>query len=133
MLFVCLFVLSFGAAPTAYESSQVRGRIRAAAAGLHHSHSNTGSEPHLWPTLQRVAKPDTKPTERGQGSNPCILMEASLILTPLSHDGKSCDPYIFFFLELHPRHMEVPRLGVESELQLLAYATATATRDLSRV
>jgi len=27
--------------------------------------------------------------------------------------------------------MEVPRLGVESELQLLAYATATATRDLA--
>ena len=27
--------------------------------------------------------------------------------------------------------MEVPRLGVSSELQLLAYATATATRDLS--
>ena len=27
--------------------------------------------------------------------------------------------------------MEVPRLQVESELQLLAYATATALRDLS--
>ena len=27
--------------------------------------------------------------------------------------------------------MEVPRLGVESELQLLAYTTATAIRDLS--
>ena len=29
--------------------------------------------------------------------------------------------------------MEVPRPGVESELQLLAYATATATSDLSCV
>ena len=29
--------------------------------------------------------------------------------------------------------MEVPRLGVKPELQLLAYATATATRDLSLV
>ena len=29
--------------------------------------------------------------------------------------------------------MEVPRLGVESELQLLAYTTATATWDPSRV
>ena len=28
-------------------------------------------------------------------------------------------------------HMEVPRLGVESELQPPAYTTATATRDLS--
>ena len=29
--------------------------------------------------------------------------------------------------------MEVPRLGVEPELQLLAYATAIATLDTSRV
>ena len=29
--------------------------------------------------------------------------------------------------------MDVPRLGVESELQLLACTTATATQDLSRV
>ena len=29
--------------------------------------------------------------------------------------------------------MEVPKLGVESELQLLAYATATATQDPSGV
>jgi len=29
--------------------------------------------------------------------------------------------------------MEVPRLGVESELQLPAYATAIATQDPSRV
>ena len=33
----------------------------------------------------------------------------------------------------HLWHMEVPRLGVDWELQLPAYATATATRDLSRV
>ena len=29
--------------------------------------------------------------------------------------------------------MEIPRLGVESELQLPAYTIATATPDLSRV
>ena len=29
--------------------------------------------------------------------------------------------------------MEVPRLGVESEMQLLAYTTATATRDASGI
>ena len=29
--------------------------------------------------------------------------------------------------------MEVPRLGVRSELQLLAYATATAMQDLSYI
>ena len=33
----------------------------------------------------------------------------------------------------HPRHMEVPRLGVELELLLPAYTTATALWDLSCV
>ena len=37
------------------------------------------------------------------------------------------------FLGQHPQHMEVPRLGVESELQLLAYTTATATPDPSHI
>ena len=41
--------------------------------------------------------------------------------------------YLFIFLGPHPQHMEVPGLGVESELQLLAYATATAKRDSSHV
>uniref|UniRef100_A0A8D2BNR0 Heparan-alpha-glucosaminide N-acetyltransferase n=1 Tax=Sus scrofa TaxID=9823 RepID=A0A8D2BNR0_PIG len=39
--------LLFRATPATYGSSQARGQIRAAAAGLHHSHSNTGSEPDL--------------------------------------------------------------------------------------
>ena len=41
--------------------------------------------------------------------------------------------YLFCFLELHLWHMEVPRLGVESELQLPAYTTATAMRDASHI
>ena len=41
--------------------------------------------------------------------------------------------YIFVFLGLQPQHMEVPRLGVKSELQLLACATAIAIPDPSRV
>ena len=42
--------------------------------------------------------------------------------------------YFFFsFLGLHLQHMEVPGLGVEWELHLLAHATATATPDLSRL
>ena len=36
---------------------------------------------------------------------------------------------LFLLLEPHLWHMDVPRLGVESELQLLVYATATATQD----
>ena len=31
---------------------------------------------------------------------------------------------VFFFLGPHPWHVEVPRLGVESELQLPTYTTA---------
>ena len=52
-----LFVLLFMAMPSPYGSSQARDPITAAA-GLHHSHSNTGSEPHLRPTPQIVAMPD---------------------------------------------------------------------------
>ena len=33
--------------------------------------------------------------------------------------------FILVFLGPYLRHMEVPRLGVESELQLLVYTTAT--------
>ena len=41
--------------------------------------------------------------------------------------------FFFFFLGPHPQHMEIPGPGVESELQLLAYTTATATWDLSHI
>ena len=37
--------------------------------------------------------------------------------------------FFFLFLGLHLLHMEVPRLGVESELQMPAYTAATATTD----
>ena len=40
------------ATPAAYGSSSSRDWIGAAAAGLCHSHSNTRSEAHLWPTPQ---------------------------------------------------------------------------------
>ena len=41
--------------------------------------------------------------------------------------------FCLLFLGLHPQHMKVPRLGIESELQLLAYATATAMQDPSHI
>ena len=41
--------------------------------------------------------------------------------------------FLLVFLGPHPQHMEVPRLGVESELQLQVYTTATAMQDLSHV
>ena len=56
-----------------------------------------------------------------------------LILSDFVHK-QSCHPwaksvlfiYFFSFLGPHPRHMEVPSLGVKSELLVLAYTTATA-------
>ena len=46
------------AKPAAYGSSQARGQIGAAAASLHLSHSNVGSESHLQPTRQFAAMLD---------------------------------------------------------------------------
>ena len=53
-----LFILLFRAAPMAYEGSQARGRIGAAAAGLRHSHSHTRSELPLQPTPHLTAMQD---------------------------------------------------------------------------
>ena len=43
--------------------------------------------------------------------------------------------FFFFFLFLGPHvwHIEVPRLGVKSGLQLPTYTTATATQDLCSI
>ena len=71
VIFFCLFfALLFRAAPLACGSSQARGLIRAAAASLHHSHSNMGSELCLRLTSQLTATPYAQPTKRGQGWNP---------------------------------------------------------------
>jgi len=65
------------------------------------------------------------------------------ILSSLGHSGNSDALFYLFYLFilflffcfLGPflRHMEVPRPGVDSELQLPAYTTATATPDPSRI
>ena len=60
-----VFVFKCWAAPAAYGGSQARGQIGAAAANLHHSHSNVESEPHLQPTPQLTAMPDPPPTKPG--------------------------------------------------------------------
>ena len=48
----------FRAALEAHGGSQAEGLVGAATASLHHSHSNTESEPHLRPTPQLMATPD---------------------------------------------------------------------------
>ena len=52
LLLYLFFFFFFLAAPLAYWTSQARSLIGAIAAGLCHSHSNTGSEPHLQPIPQ---------------------------------------------------------------------------------
>ena len=47
-IFFCLFGATYG-------GSQARGQIGAAAASLHHSHGDSGSELHLQPTQQLTA------------------------------------------------------------------------------
>ena len=79
----------FRATPAACGGSQARDWIRAAPAGLHHSHSHAGSEPRLQHTPQLTTKGDSQPTERGQGSNPHPQGSLSDSLL-LRHNGNSC-------------------------------------------
>ena len=68
----------------------------------------------------------------------CIRVDTSQVLNLLSHNrnallkrvGFVC---LFCFFGPYPRHMEVLRLVVQTELQLPAYPTATATPDLSHI
>ena len=65
------FFLPFlGQLSTAYGGSQARGLIGAVAAGLHQSHSNSGSKPRLQPTPQFMAMWILNPLSKGQGLNP---------------------------------------------------------------
>ena len=54
-LVLLFFFLLFRAAPAARGGSQARGPIGAAAAGLHHSHSNTVSASATYTTAHRNA------------------------------------------------------------------------------
>ena len=57
-IFIYLFIVSFAfsrVALAAYGGSHARGLVGAVAAGLRHSHSNTGSEPRLRHTPQLTA------------------------------------------------------------------------------
>ena len=61
--------------------------------------------------------------------------DLSLTIVCIQRHSSHCLSACLFivFLGLHLRHMEVLRLRVESELQRLASAPATAARDPSRV
>ena len=78
--FFFLFLL-FRAEPEAYGSSQARGLVVAAAASLHYSHSDAGSELHLWPIpllrAMRILNPLNKVRDQTH-----ILMDTSWIYFP---------------------------------------------------
>ena len=62
------------------------------------------------------------------------LKQGSAVLFSVNHTHwVSLFFFSFFFLGLLLWHMEIPRLGVELELQPLAYTTAIAMRDPSRI
>ena len=65
----------------------------------------------------------------------CLLRLPAGNPLPASFSGIESFSSFFFlvFLSPHPQHTEVPRPGVESELRLPAYSTATAIQDPSRV
>ena len=79
------------------------------------------------------------PSEGTTATNPLI----SNFLPPEPQDNKILLEFFFreggwvlfcfCFLRLHLQRMDFPRLGVESELPLPAYSTATASPDLSHV
>ena len=50
-IWILVFLFFLRATPAAYEGSPAKGWIRAAAACLHHSHSNAGSLTH-WPRIK---------------------------------------------------------------------------------
>ena len=99
-LFFFFSFLSFvflGPHPVAYGGSQARGQIGALAASLHHSHSNSGSEPSLWPTPQLRATLDPNPLIKARDRT-CVLMDTSQFCQPLSHNRNS---WLKLFFILH--------------------------------
>ena len=90
------FFVFFRAAPSAYGGSHARGPIRTVAAGLHHSHSHTRSEPWLWPIYHssqhcRILNPLSEARDRTH-----VLMNISQIRVCWAATGT---PY-FQFLPL---------------------------------
>ena len=79
------------AVPVACGGFQARGVIGAVAAGLSHSHSNTGSQLHLRPRPQFAARLDLNPLSKARDQT-CTFVDTSWVLNPLSHNWYSGVP-----------------------------------------
>ena len=93
---LCHFWSLFTAAPAAYGSSKSRGWIRAAAADLHHSHSNIGSKPQLWHTRPDCSKAGSLTHWGRPGIKPASFWRHLQVLNPLNHNGNSPVPFIVY-------------------------------------
>ena len=71
-------------------------------------------------------------TERRKWRRSCHSSFQRKLLAGFEHQEMGLT-LLLLFLGPHVQHMEVPMLGVKSELQLLAYSTATAMPDPSHV
>ena len=90
------FFFLFMTIPEAYGSSQARAGIRATATGLHHSHSNTRSEPHLWPTPQLAANQILNPLSEARDRT-TASQTLCPVLNPLNHNGNSSKSFLYFW------------------------------------
>ena len=116
-----------------YRSSQVEAELQLLASTT----AKATPDPSHICNLRHRSRQHRIPNSLGEARDgTCILMDACWIINPLSHPGNSPDNiflFFFFFLGPHPWLLEIPRLGVKSELQLPAYTTAIATQDPSHV
>ena len=92
LLCVCVSFVFFMTEPVAHGGSQAGGRIGVLATSLRHSHSNTTSKPHLWPTPPLMARWILNLLSRA-GERTCILRDASQIVFTKPWQG------------LHGRHL----------------------------
>jgi len=77
--------------------------------------------------MEKLIKGDISTKHQGK------QMENSKVTFQIDTCKYSKESLFFFFLGLHLWDIKVPKLGVESELQLPACATATAMPDPSLV
>ena len=126
------FFWLFRDTPVAYESSQVRGRIAATAANLHHSHSKARLEPRLWPTPQFMATLDGIPPSKDWS---LVLVDTSQILDLLSHNGNShfrlFKGFFIYLLWSHPfmsdgdsiwKHFSLSNMQQNTKLEFFSYS-----------
>ena len=130
------FFWLFRAAPLAYGSFQARRQIGAAAAGLHHSSwqrwipnppSKARDQTHILMDTSQIRFCSATLETPGlkifaSVSVSCLYLECQIVGRIIGNyiflDQKQfyIGSFFFVFLGLYPRHMKVPRVGVQSEL-----------------